>query len=75
MSETAETIARKLTKPQRRWIKGARPSRFLSGTFVTYPPPNTHGVLVKLGVSEKCGDLTSLGLEVRKLLQEEHHVR
>jgi hypothetical protein len=62
-------IADGLTKAQRRWLKGARPSRFLPSVYVSYPPPNTHAVLKRLGLQLNSGDLTPLGLAVRAHLE------
>jgi hypothetical protein len=66
---TPAAVAARLSKAQRRWLKGARPSRFLPSVYVSYPPPNTHAVLKRLGLQLNSGDLTELGLAVKRHLE------
>jgi ribA/ribD-fused uncharacterized protein len=58
MTPDPAAVAARLSKTQRRWLKGARPSQFLPSVYVSYPPPNTHAVLKRLGLQLNSGDLT-----------------
>lgn len=63
----AELVAAKLTKAQRLYL--TRYARFKSPAigherrWMTFPPRNTHGVLIRLGLVDGCGQISPFGLE------------
>jgi hypothetical protein len=64
-------IAAGLTKAQRGYLtKGVVYSAYEPDRLATYPPPNTHAVLMRLDLVKRCGAVTPLGLAVRNHIQQ-----
>lgn len=73
MVNTAEQIARGLSKAQRSWMTD-RARVHPNGQIVhIMPPSNTHFCLLDRGLVTNGGEATPLGLEVRKILERLSH--
>ena len=68
----AASIARLLSPAQRRYLtekaEWRRPRVWSEKRWMTFPPANTHGALMALGLVGPHGSILDLGLEVRDLL-------
>lgn len=73
MTDPAE-IAAKLTRSQREHMTALAewrsPAAWADKRWMTFPPPNTHMVLQRLGLVDSSGQILDLGLTVRAVLQE-----
>lgn len=65
----ARIIAKGLAGPQRKWMLAAKSIEPFSDLY-TYPPPNTHRVLMRLGLVMDNGCLLPLGMRVRAALDD-----
>lgn len=74
---TPAEIAASLTKAQREYLtvkaQWRQPRAGAEALWMTFPPPNTHAVLQRLGLVDRHGIITPLGLEVRAELMKEHN--
>lgn len=72
MSE-AEKVAAGLTKAQRAYMthkaEWRDPTGYYGMRWMTFPPRNTHDVLIRLGLVDRCGLISEAGLEVRAILE------
>lgn len=73
----AQEIAGKLTKAQRAYLTDRAewrdPTGYYGKRWMTFPPRNTHDVLMRLGLVDGCGLIRETGLEVRRILMEQDH--
>ena len=74
---TAEEIVRKLTKAQREYLttkaEFLRPAHWGSKQWMTFPPKNTHDVLMRHGLVKRSGKITAVGRVIRRRLLENTH--
>lgn len=72
---SASAIARGLTEAQKRYLtmhaEFRSPDGFSEKRWMTFPPSGTHRALMLLGLVDGCGQIRSLGLAVRDILQGE----
>ncbi|WP_283419250.1 hypothetical protein [Sphingopyxis sp. Geo48] len=71
----AETVAKGLSEAQKRYLREAVLKSPICGydkRWMTFPPPNTHMVLRRLGLVDWGGQLSPDGLAVRALLLKDH---
>lgn len=70
----AEQIASKLSKTQKAYLADKaelrNPYRDGEKRWMSFPPPNTHRVLQRLGLIDRCGLISEKGLIVRTYLQK-----
>ena len=65
-----EEVADRLSEAQRRYMTTeACDPPFLGADIMTFPPPNTHEVLMRLGLVRSIGVITPFGLCVRAILE------
>jgi len=73
MTDPAQ-IARRLSKAQQAYMTTKavwrQPATWAESRWMTFPPPNTHRVLVQMGLVTINGRLTPLGLAVRTELEK-----
>ena len=73
MKTEAERIAATLTKAQRAYLTVKAvwrdPTGFSGERWMAFPPPNTHSVLMRLGLMDQKGSIKPLGFEVRTILE------
>jgi len=74
----AERVVKGLSKAQRCWLveraKWRSPSNYCPPRWMTFPPSNTHRVLMERGLMDRGGQILTLGLAVRAILQDEHRM-
>lgn len=67
-----KALVDKLTKAQRAYLTDKAewrdPTGYYGHRWMTFPPSNTHRVLMRLGLVDGSGMLTRLGLQVRTYL-------
>lgn len=75
MTHSLQEIARGLSKAQRAYLttkaEFRRPLAQAQERWMTMPPRVTHDVLMRLGLADRSGQLSELGLAVRAHLQEQ----
>lgn len=68
---TPEQIAKGLTKAQRAYMTvKAEPTVWAQERWMTFPPSNTHRVLMERGLVDRSGRITPLGLRLRAHLEK-----
>ena len=64
-----ERIAKGLTKAQKAYLtvkaEWRDPTGYYGSRWMTFPPSNTHSVLMRLGLVDGCGLIREPGLRVR----------
>lgn len=68
--EERERIVGSLSEAQRSWMASAMPT-WEGGPVFTYPPTNTHRVLMRLGLVDSSGMLSEPGVAVRAHLNNQ----
>lgn len=74
MTDPAQ-IAKSLTRAQREYLTSKaqwrRPICWAQERWMAFPPPNTHTVLCRLGLTDRSGQILDTGLAVRAHIMEE----